>query len=155
MGSLDQRAGHTLDTDAGSAAIPTGDSKGLGREGNGGDGDPLACADGFTVPAGHRAKYDILDTRIGVDSYSTLKTRRGSGYYKVPSLKNVWMRQVLEHNGSVGSLEEWFDSRRPNEDFVGSGFKGLRKARAVKGHPFGLKLPSDEKRALIAFLRTL
>ena len=62
-----------------------------------------------------------------------VKTRRGSGYYKVPSLKNVWMRQVLEHNGSVGSLEEWFDSRRLNEDFVGSGFKGLRKARAVKG----------------------
>jgi hypothetical protein len=115
----------------------------------------LIPADGFTVPAEHRARYDILDARIGVDSYSTLKTRRGSGYYKVPSLRDVWMRQVLEHNGSVGSLEEWFDSRRLNDDFISSGFKGLRQAQAIKGHLFGLTLSTDEKKALIAFLRTL
>ena len=35
-------------------------------------------------------------------------------------------------------------------------FKGVGvEHRAVKGHPFGLRLSSDDKRALIAFLRTL
>jgi hypothetical protein len=29
------------------------------------------------------------------------------------------------------------------------------QTRAVKGHEFGLKLSPDEKRALIAFLKTL
>ena len=60
----------------------------------------LIPADGFTVPAEHRAKYDILDMRIGVDSYSTLKTRRGSGYYKVPSLKDVL--------DAPGARAQWF-----------------------------------------------
>ena len=30
-----------------------------------------------------------------------------------------------------------------------------QKTRAVKGHEFGLKLPIDEKAALLAFLRSL
>ena len=29
------------------------------------------------------------------------------------------------------------------------------KTRAIPGHPFGLNLPAEDKRALIAFLRTL
>jgi hypothetical protein len=84
-----------------------------------------------------------------------LKTRRGTGYYKVPSLKDVWMRPVLEHKGSIGSLEEWFDERRLNDDFVATGFRGPHKTRAVGGHPFGLRLSAQDKKALIAFLRTL
>ena len=62
---------------------------------------------------------------------------------------------VLEHNGSIGSLEEWFDERRLNDDFVATGFRGPYKTRAVRGHPFGLKLDADDRKALIAFLRTL
>jgi mono/diheme cytochrome c family protein len=115
----------------------------------------LIPADGFSVPLEHRGKYDILDVRIGLDSYSTLHTRRGSGYYKVPSLKDLWLRPVLEHNGSVTTLEEWFDPRRLNDDFVPTGFKGPRTTRAVKGHRFGLNLTEADKKALIAFLRTL
>lgn len=65
------------------------------------------------------------------------------------------MRPVLEHNGSIGSLEEWFDARRLDDDFTGTGFRGPFKTRAVRGHPFGLKLTSQDKQALIAFLRTL
>jgi hypothetical protein len=42
------------------------------------------------------------------------------------------------------------------DDYVPSGFKGYGvKTRAVTGHPFGLKLSSDDKSALIAFLRTI
>jgi len=39
---------------------------------------------------------------------------------------------------------------------VPTGFKGSGvKTRAVKGHIFGLNLSADDKRALIAFLKTL
>jgi hypothetical protein len=62
----------------------------------------------------------------------------------------------LEHNGSVATLEDWFDPRRLTDDFVPTGFCGAGvKARAVKGHAFGLDLSVEERRALIAFLKTL
>ncbi|HVI71609.1 MAG TPA: hypothetical protein VM656_09005, partial [Pyrinomonadaceae bacterium] len=82
--------------------------------------------------------------------------RRGTGYYKVPSLKGVWYRGPFEHNGSVATLEDWFDPRRLSDDYVPTGFKGAAvKSRAVKGHAFGLDLSPAERRALIAFLKTL
>ena len=93
---------------------------------------------------------------MGTDPTLALKTRRGTGYYKVPSLKGLWYRGPIEHNGSVASLEDWFDPRRLTDSYTPTGFKpdGV-KTRAVKGHEFGLKLPVEERKALIAFLRTL
>ena len=85
-----------------------------------------------------------------------MQAMRGTGYYKVPSLKGVWYRGPFEHNGSVATLEDWFDSRRLRDDYVPTGFKGYGvKTRAIKGHQFGLKLSSEDKQALIGFLRTL
>ena len=65
------------------------------------------------------------------------------------------MRSALEHNGSVASLEDWFDPNRLKDTYVPTGFRGPDLNRAVKGHPFGLQLSMDEKKALLAFLRTL
>jgi mono/diheme cytochrome c family protein len=115
----------------------------------------LIPVDGFVVPPEDRKKYDILDVRIGLDPYLAMKTRRGTGYYKVPSLRGVWMRSALEHNASVASLEDWFDPNRLKEAYVPTGFRGQDPTRAVKGHPFGLQLSPDDKKALIAYLRTL
>jgi len=116
----------------------------------------LLPARGFKIPADHLAKYDILDVPIGTDPRLTMLTRRGTGYYKVPSLRGVWYRGPFEHNGSVATLEDWFDERRLRDDYVPTGFKGYNvSTRAVKGHEFGLKLSADEKHALIAFLKTL
>jgi hypothetical protein len=116
----------------------------------------LTPAPGFTPPAGDIAKYDVLNISIGTDPALATKTRRGTGYYKVPSLKGVWYRGAFEHNGSVATLEEWFDPNRLRDDYVPSGFKGYGvKSRAVKGHAFGLHVPADDKKALIAFLKTL
>ena len=67
---------------------------------------------GFTSPAGHAAKDDILNVSVGTDPNLALRTRRGTGFYKVPSLKGVWYRGPFEHNGSVATLEDWFDPRR-------------------------------------------
>jgi len=116
----------------------------------------LTPADGFKVPDEHRGKYDILPMSVGTDSSSALRTRRGTGYYKVPSLKGVWYRGPFEHNGSVATLEDWFDARRLRDDYVPTGYRPYgTKTRAVKGHPFGLDLSADDRKALIAFLRTL
>src|SRR3989441_1453704 len=116
----------------------------------------LTPAEGFKVPEEHRKKYDILPIRVGTDQSSALRTRRGTGYYKVPSLRGVWYRGPFEHNGSVATLEDWFDPARLRADYVPTGFKGYDgKRRSVKGHRFGLDLPAGEKKALISFLKTL
>jgi hypothetical protein len=85
-----------------------------------------------------------------------MRTRRGTGYYKVPSLTGLWYRGPFEHNGSVATLEDWFDPARLRDDYVPTGFRGSGiNTRAVKGHEFGLKLLPEDKKALIAFLKTL
>jgi hypothetical protein len=116
----------------------------------------LTPAPGFTPAARDVVRFDVLNLSVGTDPTLATKTRRGTGYYKVPSLKGVWYRGPFEHSGSVATLEDWFDPNRLRDDYVPTGFKGYGvKNRAVKGHQFGLQLPPDEKRALIAFLKTL
>jgi len=116
----------------------------------------LVAVDEFKVPGDHRQTYDILWSSVGTDPRLALQTRRGTGYYKVPSLKGVWYRGPFEHNGSVATLEDWFDPRRLQDDYVPTGFKGAGvTARAVKGHGFGFGLPASDRQALISFLRTL
>ena len=116
----------------------------------------LTPAEGFTVPEDHPKKYDILPISVGTDSSLALRTRRGTGYYKVPSLKGVWYRGPFEHNGSVATLEDWFDPRRLREDYVPTGYKPYGvKTQVAKGHAFGLALSAEDRKALIAFLKTL
>jgi hypothetical protein len=117
----------------------------------------LTPADGFTVPDSHRDRYDILEESVGTDPTLALRTRRGTGYYKVPSLRGVWYRGPFEHNGSAATLEDWFDPRRLRPDYRPSGWKGPpgTKSHAVPGHRFGLNLPAGDREALIVFLKTL
>ena len=116
----------------------------------------LAAVDGFEPPADHKQRFDVLDERIGTDPRYALETHKGTGYYKVPSLKGLWYRGPFEHNGSVATLEDWFDSGRLRDDYVPTGYKGAGvETRAVKGHEFGLNLSSSDRAALIAFLKTL
>jgi hypothetical protein len=116
----------------------------------------LTPVDGFSVPDDDLHKYDILPMSVGTDPNLSLRTRRGTGYYKVPSLKGVWYRGPFEHNGSVATLEDWFDPRRLRNDYIPTGFRPAGvKTRAVIGHPFGLDLAPKSRKALIAFLRTL
>jgi cytochrome c peroxidase len=116
----------------------------------------LTPAAGFAVPEGHERKYNVHPVGVGTDPGLALKTRRGTGYYKVPSLKGVWYRGPLGHSGSVSTLEDWFDPMRLRDDYTPTGFKGYGIAhRSVPGHEFGLDLPAEDKAALIAFLRSL
>lgn len=116
----------------------------------------LVPAPGFTVPAAHLAKFDIQPPGVGTDPSLTLFTRRGTGYYKVPSLLGVWYRGPFEHAGSELTLEDWFNPRRLHDNHVPTGFRGVNvRTRKVPGHPFGLDLDDADRKALIAFLKTL
>jgi hypothetical protein len=116
----------------------------------------LTPAEGFQIPPEHLNIYDILRISVGTDSTLALRTRRGTGYYKVPSLKGLWYRNMFPHDGSCATLEDWFDAARLRDDYVPTGFKGYGvERRAVPGHEFGLRLSAEDKRALIAFLKTL
>ena len=116
----------------------------------------LTPALGFRVPEEHRRRYDILPFVVGTDPEATMDTRRGTGYYKVPSLLNIWYRTPLGHSGWVSSLEEWFDPGRLSDNYVATGFAPLDgRHAAVKGHEFGLGLSREDKAALIGFLKTL
>jgi cytochrome c peroxidase len=118
----------------------------------------LVPVPGFEPPLDDPAtqRLSISNRRVGTDPGLALQTRKGTGYYRIPSLRGLWYRGLYEHNGSVSSLEDWFDPRRLRDDYVPSGWKGPGvKTRAVPGHKFGHDLPQDDKRALIAFLKTL
>ena len=100
----------------------------------------LTPALGFTIPAEHLKRYGIINRSVGTDPELALRTRKGTGYYKVPSLKGAWYRGPFQHAGAVKTLEEWFDPAR---------------LRTVPGHAFGLTLTLDDRRSLIAFIETL
>jgi cytochrome c551/c552 len=116
----------------------------------------LTPVDGFEVPEEHLKKYDVFDISVGTDPNYALKTRRGTGYYKVPSLKGLWYRGPYLHDGSLASLEDLLDPKRLRDDYVPTGFIGAGIThRAVRGHEFGMELPDTDRKALLAYLRTL
>lgn len=116
----------------------------------------LSLADGFTPAPDHPNKADVLNVSVGSDPGLAIKTRKGTGFYKIPSLRGLWYRPLLLHDGSVASLEEMFDPARLKPDHVPGGWKGPGVTkRAIPGHPFGLNLNAEDKAALLAFLRSL
>ena len=115
----------------------------------------LTLAHGFAPPKGKPASLDVLPVSVGTDPGLALATRKGTGYYKVPSLKGVWYRGHYLHDGSVASLEEMFDPDRLRPSHVPGGWMPVGvKTHAIPGHEFGLKLEEREKEQLLAFLRT-
>jgi hypothetical protein len=116
----------------------------------------LTLAAGYRLPSNHPNKADVMDRSADTDPGLALKTRKGTGFYKIPSLRGVWYRPRLMHDGALTSLEDMFDEARHQPDYEPRGWSpfGVDK-RAIPGHPFGLALPPDQKQALLAFLRSL
>ena len=116
----------------------------------------LTLAQGWEPPANHPNREDIQSVSIGTDPGLALKTRKGTGFYKIPSLRGVWYRPRLLHDASVTSLEEMFDAARLSPDYEPKGWNppGVTR-RAVPGHTFGLSLNTEDRSALLAFLRSL
>jgi hypothetical protein len=113
----------------------------------------LTPALGFQVPEDLLKSSELLNLSVGTDSTLALQTRRGTGFYKVPSLRGVWYRNAFGHGGQAETLEEWFDPARLQSDYMPKGFH--LGPGPIKGHEFGLKLSDDDRQALIAFLKTL
>ena len=116
----------------------------------------LTPAPGFEPPLDHPNSSDIRGRSIGTDPGLALKTRKGTGVYKIPSLRGLWYRSRLLHDGALASLEELFDAARLSPEYEPKGWNPPRVTkRAIPGLDFLAKLPPDEKTALIAFLRSL
>ena len=113
----------------------------------------LTPAPGFRVPDDLRKTDDIMNVSVGTDPGLATQTRRGIGFYKVPSLRGVWYRNAFNHSGQADTLEEWFDPARLKEDDLPKGFH--LDPGPIKGHEFELKLAPDNRQAIIAFLKTL
>jgi hypothetical protein len=116
----------------------------------------LTLAEGWQAPPDHPNRDDILPVSVGTDPGLALRTRKGTGLYKIPSLRGVWYRPRLLHDGSLASLEEMFDRARLTPTYVSKGWNPPdTTTRPIRGHVFGLELNADEKAALLAFLRSL
>ena len=113
----------------------------------------LTPAAGFQVPEELRKTDQILDISVGTDPTLAMRTRRGTGFYKVPSLRGVWYRNAFGHMGQAETLEEWFDPARLKTDYVPQGFH--LAPGPIKGHEFGLKLSAKDRGSLIVFLKSL
>jgi mono/diheme cytochrome c family protein len=116
----------------------------------------LTLAEGYEIPSDHPNLADVMPVGVKTDNGLAMKTRKGTGFYKVPSLRGVWYRPFLLHDGSVKSLEELFDPQRLEANYSPRGWNppGV-KTRAVPGHEFGLRLSPEDKAALLTFLRSL
>ncbi len=120
-------------------------------------GELLTPAEDYDVPDDYDERFNVYDESAYTDSNLAMNTRKGTGLYKVPSLRGLWYRGLFGHSGSCASLEDWFDPKRFEDDYVPTGWKGPGvKNRAVPGHPFGLEyLTEADIKALIIFLNNL
>lgn len=86
---------------------------------------------------------------VGTDPALGVSADRGTGSYRVPSLRGVGTRPTLFHDGSLPSLTALLDPTRLGASYRG----GVRGAGAVPGHAFGLDLSPEERRALVSYLQ--
>ena len=116
----------------------------------------LTPVDGFEPPADHFEKYHIFNISVGTDPGLALYTRRSSGYYKVPSLIGAWNRTAFFHDGQLANLEDLFDPTRLSSCYTPTYFKPIGiQHMAVPGHTFGMGLDKEDKKALVAFIKSL
>jgi cytochrome c553 len=88
---------------------------------------------------------------VGTDPTLGQSLDRGTGTYRVPSLRGVGTRGPLLHDGTVPSLDAMFDPTRITSAFTSK----LHGTGAAPGHPFGLDLGDADRTALVAYLSAL
>jgi mono/diheme cytochrome c family protein len=101
------------------------------------------ASDGFTGPP-------VPLAIVGTDPSLGLSPERGTGSYRVPSLRGVGSRGPLLHDASAPSLAVFFDPMRITPDYNGG-----RTPGPIVGHPWNIDLPADDRASLISFLETL
>lgn len=105
-------------------------------EGRGREVFDLNCAHCHSGPEMGGAAIPL--DAVGTPDEVALSTARGTGTWRVPSLRGVGQRRPLFASGEVPDLPTLLDLDR-----------------AMRGHPFGLDLPEADREALLAFLQAL
>jgi len=107
------------------------------------------CADCHTPPGFTGQPVSLA--AIGTDATLGLSRDRGTGSYRVPSLRGVGTRGPLLHDGTVPSVGALLDPTRPTPAFS----QRLHGHGPVRGHTYGLSLPEPDRRDLVAYLQNL
>ncbi|HEY2730139.1 MAG TPA: c-type cytochrome [Polyangia bacterium] len=89
--------------------------------------------------------------QVGTDPRLGLSPDRGTGFYRVPSLRGVGGRPTLFHDGTLPDLDALLDPQRLDAVYAG----GARGAGPVSGHAFGLDLSPPDRAALLDYVRSL
>jgi hypothetical protein len=101
------------------------------------------------VPPGY-AGPPIAYGEIGTEPTLARSRARGTGGYRVPSLRGVATRGALLHDATLPDLAALLDPAR-----LLPGYSGRHGSGPVPGHTYGLDLEPVERTALLAFLRRL
>jgi hypothetical protein len=97
------------------------------------------CPDCHTPPLYSQSSPVDVDW-VGTEAAATTSPVRGSGVYRVPSLRGVGHKAPYFHHGAVTDLESMFSEERLD---------------SIPGHSFGTQLSVEQKAALISFLMTI
>ena len=117
-------------------------------------------------PTDHGARLHTACLRIpAVQRHATERCNRSGPCAQDQARNRLLQGSLVERRLVPRSVPAQWIRRHPRglvrscrlrDDYVPTGFKGYGiETRAVKGHPFGLKLSATDRQALIAFLRTL
>jgi len=88
---------------------------------------------------------------VGTDPAQALSAERGTGLYRVPSLRGVSTRGPLLHDGSLQSIADLLGADRLRPDWA----RGLHGSGPTPGHLFGLDLPDPQRQVLLDHLLKL
>lgn len=107
------------------------------------------CARCHATP--EHAGEPVPISEVQTDGALGKSPERGTGSYRVPTLRRVGLRRQLFHDGSLPDLRALLDPRRLQDDYAG----GRRAPGPIPGHPYGLDLSEPERDALRTFLQSL
>jgi len=109
----------------------------------------------FPVGASFRAY--LSGVRSDLFAGTRLPASKKSIGYRVPKLVGLRYKVGYLHDGSLGALEDLMDPDRFKPGYVPTGFphRVPDGYKGVPGHPFTLIDDPEERKALLAFLRTL
>ncbi len=99
--------------------------------------DAAGCA-ACHAPPNFTSDRLVTVEELGTNLAARLSPMRRTGYARIPSLRGVARTGPYLHNGEITSLEELFDPKR-----------------GEPGHTWGLELDAEERRQLIAYLRSI
>lgn len=120
---------------------------------------PVAAQPGLPLFAAHCARCHgdagyagepVPIAEIGTDPALGLSRERGTGAYRVPTLRGVAARRQLFHDGSLSEVSQVLDPARLSAAYRG----GRRGPGAIPGHIYGLELSASERSALVELVRT-